>query len=916
LKTQKNFRRTSKKYSETAPADSYKIFGDYQDSVPKDYKKFGKIGTKPKQTSDEKHFLRPNARNLASQLSGCCYTYQSYSAEDLCASYGQDCQSGETPSHDSGDESCEQAGLSFIGISFSVNTKSGNPSSYHICEQFPMENIIDRDYDYVMSMDEDGWLVGGGYKTFDYSGKMPYIDSSHTELLRIGSLDPNLGGTTIEQVYEAMTYVYTPPISVFPNYVKGGGGGSGDNDGGVPSMDVTLAVSVVDTYTNDDSYSEYEVFLDDLFDAMDAVGGGPCMDDKDTDPHVSMARGVKFKSGYHQQQYFYKSNLEVAVWQAMYPNGVVIGTSGSAVFPINSKGSKSTIGYGNLFFFFDRANITQAFPPSRDMTNTETYYATLWEDGGSATYYQSVTSFNGNYGSHDSGGDADYEHNPYSFNAKMAKHDMTDGWDLPPNCEQEGETFFGIPLSRKSESVLQSTSTFQEQFDFENLIDRNFTYISEFGTNHGWLVGESVGNGAGSIVDKDTAHIPLFYVGTTNPDMGGMALSDLIKVGKMIDFGKLYLKPAFVFVDDDGAVKLQFEMDPTSAMGYLYDNLCKMIGISWSYDNPYNDEGLYTSCAMHAAGDRASYGCGPSGAGTGGFCPQMTLAYRVRFQSDDHAAAYLEACNNYVDYWRSLYPDGVAVGSSKFCSDGGCLGLFLNRFDLYYVFKPDKGGSWVEYNGGTMAPTTSPAPTWQGGCDNIHNHNLDKCVRKKYARSKQGMFWDSLGAIGQFSLLLLGFMAVTLTISVVVARANKRKRRNETYVDFIMRDMGGRDGGGGKKKLVRKKKKKRKERTGTSRFKRVSDEDPSSGDRGSYMNPTLKSGTSRSRERSKSSGRTSKSTEKSSRIRDRSKSRSRRSLSRSHRSKSRSKSRARRADGSVSTDGTPMSSSDNRRQLV
>jgi hypothetical protein len=26
-----------------------------------------------------------------------------------------------------------------------------------------------------MSMDEDGWLVGGGYKSFDYSGKMPYV---------------------------------------------------------------------------------------------------------------------------------------------------------------------------------------------------------------------------------------------------------------------------------------------------------------------------------------------------------------------------------------------------------------------------------------------------------------------------------------------------------------------------------------------------------------------------------------------------------------------------------------------------------------------------------------------------------------------------------------------------------------------
>ena len=286
----------------------------------------------------------------------------------MCQLYDQDCESDQQSSRDSGDGDCSQAGLSFIGISFSVNTANGNPGSYHLCDQFPMENIIDRDYDYVMSMDEDGWLVGGGYKSFDYSGKMPYIDSSHAELFRIGSLDPEYGGTTIGQVYEAMDSLSFPPFSIFPEYVKGGGGGHSedDNNSGVPSGDITLVVSIVETYEDNDSYSEYEAFLNDLFNAMDSVGGGLCMDDHDTDPHVSMARGVKFKSSNHQQQYFYKANLEVSVWQAMYPKGVVIGSNGYASFPPDSGSrNKMYVGYGNLYFFFDRANITKAFEPNR-----------------------------------------------------------------------------------------------------------------------------------------------------------------------------------------------------------------------------------------------------------------------------------------------------------------------------------------------------------------------------------------------------------------------------------------------------------------------------------------------------------------------------------------------------------------------
>jgi hypothetical protein len=270
---------------------------------------------------------------------------------------------------------------------------------------------------------------------------------------------------------------------------------------------------------------------------------------------------------------------------------------------------------------------------------------------------------------------------------------------------------------------------------------------------------------------------------------GGMSLSNMIKIAQQIDFGTLYIKPAFVFIDGDGHAKLQFEMDPNSALGYVYDALSKQLGIAWNYDEPYNQYNLYTNCAMHAAGDRASYGCGPEGTNSGGFCPQMTLAYKPKFNSAESALYYLQRSNNYVDYWRSLYPSGVAVGTSSFCKDGGCLGLFLNRLDLYEVFKPALGGSWVEYNGASMAPTISPAPTWIGGCDDPHNSILDKCIRERFQPPPSAIMWAALGWVGQLSIMLVMFMAVTLSVSIFLARARKKRRRGESYLGFFFRDL-------------------------------------------------------------------------------------------------------------------------------
>lgn len=295
----------------------------------------------------------------------------------------------------------------------------------------------------------------------------------------------------------------------------------------------------------------------------------------------------------------------------------------------------------------------------------------------------------------------------------------------------------------------------------------------------------------------------------------------------------------------------------------------------------------------------------------------MTLAYRVAFQSEDHAAAYLAHCNDYVDYWRSLYPSGVAVGTSKFCQDGGCLALFLNRYDVFYVFKPELGGSWVEFMDGTSAPTVSPAPTYDGGCDNPHNMHLDKCFRIKHARSASSVAWDSLGAVGQLSILLIAFMSSTLTISIFLARAKRRRQDGESYLGFLIRDIQGRK---------KKKRKKLRKRAGHGT---LDDDLLSDDDAGGFRSVPARPGISSKRSSSARPPRSRSSTAK----RSRSKSKAHRvapmeaedksaKMVKPSQSRTRSKSRTKARSRSKSTKRNPKESSSEsgnktpRRQLV
>ena len=53
-----------------------------------------------------------------------------------------------------------------------------------------------------MSSNDDGWLVGGGEPGPPKSYKLAAKDSSHVEIMRIGTYRPEWGGITEEDIVE------------------------------------------------------------------------------------------------------------------------------------------------------------------------------------------------------------------------------------------------------------------------------------------------------------------------------------------------------------------------------------------------------------------------------------------------------------------------------------------------------------------------------------------------------------------------------------------------------------------------------------------------------------------------------------------------------------------------------------------
>jgi hypothetical protein len=112
-------------------------------------------------------------------------------------------------------------GLAFLGLSLARKSEHGHAASQTHQTAFDLNDVLDRDYQYIFSTNDDGWLVGGGEPGPPKSYKLAAPDSAHVELLRIGTFRPDWGGLLLSDVIDALSAgkILIPEITVVPTAV-------------------------------------------------------------------------------------------------------------------------------------------------------------------------------------------------------------------------------------------------------------------------------------------------------------------------------------------------------------------------------------------------------------------------------------------------------------------------------------------------------------------------------------------------------------------------------------------------------------------------------------------------------------------------------------------------------------------------
>jgi hypothetical protein len=70
-------------------------------------------------------------------------------------------------------------GLAFLGLSLAQKSELGHPESETHQTAFDLNEVLDRDYEFLFSTNDDGWLVGGGEPGPPVTYKVSRLHATH-----------------------------------------------------------------------------------------------------------------------------------------------------------------------------------------------------------------------------------------------------------------------------------------------------------------------------------------------------------------------------------------------------------------------------------------------------------------------------------------------------------------------------------------------------------------------------------------------------------------------------------------------------------------------------------------------------------------------------------------------------------------
>mmetsp|Transcript_23299 Transcript_23299/g.27545 ORF Transcript_23299/g.27545 Transcript_23299/m.27545 type:complete len:313 (+) Transcript_23299:41-979(+) len=248
-------------------------------------------------------------------------------------------------------------GLAFLGLSLTRHSELGNPDSITHQTAFDLNEVLDRDYEYLASTNDDGWLAGGGEPGPPKSYKLAAKDSSHVEIMRIGTYRKEWGGVPEQEVIDAIESgkILIPQIDVVPTAVIA-------NKDHPPELEIRFDMDPVVADCGDHSeplpinwelrFIHNQLFKHFQFPSRFCPGAF----------HSTIVRKAEFRSLERRDAYFQKCDAAIKKWRGDGPKPLIEGgwdSDGKPLLDTNVDEYSS-----GIWLFADRQNITHYFKPN------------------------------------------------------------------------------------------------------------------------------------------------------------------------------------------------------------------------------------------------------------------------------------------------------------------------------------------------------------------------------------------------------------------------------------------------------------------------------------------------------------------------------------------------------------------------